>query len=85
MVEGHCSERWDHTSAVLATLAEVNRNVKKRRQPYKATEFHPYRIRARKELPKAKAPIDVLKCFLPQGKHGQQSQRRRSVRPSQRR
>jgi len=42
MAEGVAKERWNHTSQLLATLCEINRNPKKRRRPFTADEFHPY-------------------------------------------
>lgn len=52
MAEGVAKERWNHTSQLLATLCEINRNAKKRRQPFTADEFHPYlRTRRRNGIP----------------------------------
>jgi len=42
MAEGVAKERWNHTSQLLATLCEINRNPKKRRRPFTADEFHPF-------------------------------------------
>lgn len=42
MAEGVAQERWNHTSQLLATLCEIHRNPKKRRQPFTADEFHPF-------------------------------------------
>jgi hypothetical protein len=41
MVEANRREAWQHTSAVLATLANIHRDPKKRSRPYSATDFQP--------------------------------------------
>ena len=33
---------WEHTSSVMALMANVNRDSKRRPQPYKAEDFSPY-------------------------------------------
>lgn len=55
MAEGVVKERWNHTSQLLATICEINRNPKKRRSPFTADEFHPYlRGHGRKGTPLTK-------------------------------
>lgn len=39
---------WDHTAAVLALLANVNRDPKKKPKAYDIADFHPYRKVRRK-------------------------------------
>jgi hypothetical protein len=41
MAEARTREAWNHTSATLAMLANVNRDPKKSR-PYKPADFNPY-------------------------------------------
>ena len=41
MVEGRNSEAWNHTSVIMALIANVNRDPKKRR-PFKPKDFNPY-------------------------------------------
>jgi len=41
MAEGRCREHWNHTSAILAMLANVNRDPKKSRA-FKPDDFNPY-------------------------------------------
>jgi len=41
MAEGRCREHWNHTSAILAMLANVNRDPKKSRV-FKPDDFNPY-------------------------------------------
>jgi hypothetical protein len=40
MAEGRTRERWNHTAAVLAMIANVNRDPKKGR-PLNPADFHP--------------------------------------------
>ena len=58
MAEGKCRERWNHTSAMLALIANANRDPKKSRV-FKPEDFHPYM--GRKAAKRAKVSIDVLK------------------------
>lgn len=47
MADAKMRQQWDHTSAVIATIYEVNRNSKKRSRPFKPYEFHPWYARKR--------------------------------------
>ena len=38
-------QHWNHTSAVVAVIAEVNRNPAKRSKPFVASEFNPYEVK----------------------------------------
>jgi hypothetical protein len=44
-VQGRQRETWNHTSALLAQMAEIHRDPKKRARPYDAAEIHPMRDR----------------------------------------
>jgi hypothetical protein len=57
MAEAASRDAWAHTSAVLAMLANANRDPKKT-QPFKPADFDPHRV---SERPVAKVNIDVLK------------------------
>ena len=35
-------DRWGRTSSIIATIAEVNRDRKRRGRPYRADEFNPF-------------------------------------------
>jgi hypothetical protein len=59
MAEARCRERWSHTSAVLALLANCHRDPRKKPTPYKPADFNPYQ--RRRERPVCRAPIEVLK------------------------
>lgn len=52
MLEGRQRSQWDHTASVLTMLANANRDPKKRRQPYRVSEFHPFAQKAKKERTK---------------------------------
>lgn len=58
MAEGRIRERWTHTSAVLALLANIHRDRRKRPTPYKPADFDPYHHRQQQAH---KVSIDILK------------------------
>ena len=64
MAEGRVRESWDHTSVVLALVANVHRDPRRRSDPFMPAEFHPYdRSRAAEPL---KVDITVLRdVFVP--------------------
>lgn len=41
MVDAHRKEAWQHTSAVLATLANIHRDPKKKPRPFRPSDFQP--------------------------------------------
>ncbi len=59
MAEARSRERWSHTSAVLALLANCHRDPRKKPTPYQPADFNPYQ--RRRERPVRKASIQVLK------------------------
>ena len=46
MHEGRARDLWTHTSSVLALIANVNRDTK-RRKPFSPDDFNPYAERRR--------------------------------------
>jgi hypothetical protein len=42
MAEAKRQHDWDVASAVMALMAEMNRDRKKRRKPYKPNDFNPF-------------------------------------------
>ena len=65
MAEGRGREMWGHTSAVLALLANCNRDPKKSRA-FSPADFNPYASRRRRGIPITAGNIDVLKrIFVP--------------------
>jgi len=41
MAEARSREAWNHTAAVMALIANCNRDPKKRGKPFEMTDFHP--------------------------------------------
>lgn len=41
MAEGRVRQEWNHTSCILAMIANVNRDRKRRSRPFDPKEFHP--------------------------------------------
>jgi len=42
MAEARDRQLWAHTSSLLALVANVNRDVKKRPRPFKPADFNPH-------------------------------------------
>ena len=59
MVDGFCSNAWDHTSALNATIINSNPYVKTKVSLF---DFHPYKQQQKQELPKA--DISILKTVF---------------------
>lgn len=60
MAEARSRERWNHTSSILALLANCHRDPKKGRK-LKPADFHPYQQIKQNQAPLPKADITVLK------------------------
>ena len=60
MAEGRSRENWRHTAAVLALIANVNRDPKKTR-PYKPADFDPYMVKDRRDSGVEVTDMAVLK------------------------
>jgi hypothetical protein len=63
MADGHQTDAWNHTAALLAMLANTHRDPKKTRA-FKPSDFHP---ETRREKPKDAPPkvdISVLKTVF---------------------
>ena len=43
MAEGKSQNNWQHTSSIMALIANVNRDPKQRARPFKPSDFDPYR------------------------------------------
>jgi hypothetical protein len=43
MAEARCRERWNHTTALMALIANCHRDPKRKPTPYKLADFHPHR------------------------------------------
>lgn len=63
MSEGRSREGWNHTAAVLAMLANVNRDPKKGR-PLKLADFHPMHEAAAPAQQLPKVEVSLLKTIF---------------------
>ena len=70
MADAGSRQRWDHTSAILAMVANTARNPKKHPRPYMPWEFNPYGKRHRRTGGTQLTPrnIGLLKAFVPRQK-----------------
>lgn len=59
MVDGFCSNAWDHTSTIIATIINSNPYIKTKVSPF---DFHPYKQQQKQELPKA--DISILRTVF---------------------
>ncbi len=60
MAEARGREAWNHTSAVMALLANIHRDPKKHRA-FRPSDFNPYEARRKTGVPITAANIGVLK------------------------
>ena len=67
MAQARQQDNWNHTAALLAMLANVNRDPKKGRA-FKPADFHPiptaHAVKRTKSSPPLKGDIQMLKIFL---------------------
>jgi len=67
MAEGRLQAAWAQTSSLMALLASIHRDPKKRRRPYTPDEFNPYskkhkhRLASKKELAFARQLFEGIK------------------------
>lgn len=67
MAEGRMDAEWNHTSAILAMLANVNRDPKKH-GPYRPEDFHPLKRRTHAQgIRITRENIGLLKSVFCQG------------------
>ena len=59
MAEAKRNEAWSHTANLMALVANVNRNPRKRSRPYSPVEFHPFV--ERKKPAETKVDVKVLR------------------------
>ena len=68
MARGRVRESWDHTSCLLAMLANANRDRKKRARPFEPADFHPMmRARRSRGVPITPENIGLLKQVFVRG------------------
>ena len=63
MAEGVNQDHWNHTSAILAMLANVNRDPKKGRA-FKPADFHPIPEAKVAKQPPLRVPVSLLKTIF---------------------
>lgn len=56
MVEGRGANAWNHTAALMATIANCHRDPKRRAKPYQPSDFHPHARRTSQARPKRPGP-----------------------------
>jgi hypothetical protein len=79
MAEGRSRQAWEHTSALLSMLANVNRNPKKRSKPFSPAEFNPFGQRRRHTGPKLRMrDVKDMVIRTPKKKSATETRRARS-------
>ena len=63
MARARIKEDWLHTSRIIETLANINRDPKKRRKPYTWKDFHPMWVAKRKGKDNRVSIGDVLTAW----------------------
>jgi hypothetical protein len=66
MAKAQMSADWDRTAVMWATVANANRDTKRKPEPFKPEDVHPFRKPAEQQP----VPIDALKALIIQYKHG---------------
>ena len=65
MAEGRGRAEWGRTASMMALVANVNRDPRKRRKPFQPDDFIPPAYKARREKPAViKAGFGVLKMIF---------------------
>ena len=70
MTEAIGREAWNHTSSVLAMLANANRDPKKSPRAFKPSDFNPYAKRKITGMAITKENIGILKDVFVKDKQG---------------
>jgi hypothetical protein len=63
MHDARATDAWNHTSTVLALLANAHRDTRKKPAPFKPSDFHPCREARQRERP-LPVEISVLKTVF---------------------
>jgi len=67
MAEARGREAWNHTSAVMALLANIHRDPKKHRA-FRPSDFNPYETKRKRGIPIKAKDIGLLKkVFVAKG------------------
>ena len=79
MAEAARREAWEHTSSLMALVANANRDPKRKPTPFKPADFNPYALRRSSGLPLTADTIGVLRqVFVPDSGRFDEAHRRRS-------
>lgn len=62
MLDGHSEASWAHTASIMALIANVNRDPKRRSTPFTANDFNPYAKRV--EPQRIKVKFSALKSIF---------------------
>ncbi len=66
MATGRSKAQWSHTSEILAILAEVNRDPRKRSAPFTSRDFNPHGKKPEtKEQPVKTVTMAELRAMMP--------------------
>lgn len=63
MAEARDRTIWNHTAALMMTLANIHRDPRQRRKPYAMEEFHPY-MQGEKKVPEVKGQFAWLESIF---------------------
>lgn len=74
MAQGRDKPEWGRAAAIMALLANINRDQKKKPRPYESSDFDPYHEKDKDVLP---GDITDLKCFLKDGGKGSKQERKK--------
>jgi hypothetical protein len=70
MHDGRSKSAWGHTSAIMALIANVNRDPTKKSEPFRVSDFNPYVTKPKTSKPdipkvKMKSLKNVLMGLVP--------------------
>ena len=63
MAEGRSRAAWNHTGSMMALLANINRDPKRRSKPYRPEEFSPHAVPRVKPVPVKNIDMKDLKSM----------------------
>ena len=67
MAESRGRATWAIASSIMALVANVNRDPKRRRRPFRPSDFSPYSERRPRGIPLTAGNIDLLKDVFVKG------------------
>ena len=60
MAEARCEHDWGMASSVMAMLAEIHRDRRRRRRPFSPTEFNPLRQKVSRPIPVTVSQLAIM-------------------------